>query len=150
MMGQGTKSNHLAISQTALEAQYGALIGKAIYSQLNAVVVKSTDCLDILQLSEIAQHLRTHVRSLIANCRWNDTHQHTWSVPIIVFAHGKSYREEIAQAYVLYKHMNHMFHEQYDTYMNSITDGDPFDARRWYKDTPDNDAGYEAASAVSI
>lgn len=149
MVEQGIKSDHLVVNQAVLEAQYGALVGQVIYSQLNAVEAAKANCLDILQLSEIAERLRTHTRSLIANCRVNDARQHNCSAPIIVFAHGQSYREEIAQAYALYKHMNHMFHDQYDTYMNTIAGGDQNNARRWYNDTPDNDAGYKASAAMS-
>lgn len=126
-----------------LETRYGGVMGQAIYDQLTRVSHVSTqepDCLEVLQLSEIAHRLRGHVRDLIKQYRQNETTPNTWPKNVVALFDGSGSKGEIFRAYRLYKKMNRDFHALYDECMEKVKAYDPVCVRRWYDARVINDS----------
>jgi hypothetical protein len=125
-----------------LETRYGGVMGQAIYDQLTRVSQASThepDCLEVLQLSEIAHRLRAHVRDLIQEYRANAGTSKTWPKNVITLFDGSGTKGEIFRAYRLYKKMNRDFHVLYDVCMAMTDKQEPHCIRRWYDARVSND-----------
>lgn len=130
-----------------LETRYGGVTGQAIYDQLTRVSILSTqepDCLEVLQLSEIAHRLRTHTRDLIKKYRTNQGTSKAWPQNVTALFDGSGTKGEIFRAYRLYKKMNRDFHVLYNECMKKVQTHDPAYIRRWYPLATSNDEVTEA------
>ena len=127
---------------TDLETRYGGVMGQAIYDQLTRVSHESTqepDCLEVLQLSEIAHRLRGHVRDLIQKYRQNETTSNTWPKNVVSLFDEAGTKGEIFRAYRLYKKMNRDFHALYNACIAMTETSEPHCVRRWYDARVSND-----------
>jgi hypothetical protein len=125
-----------------LETRYGGVMGQAIYDQLTRVhreSLQEPDCLEVLQLSEIAHRLRAHVRDLIQQYRTNENISKTWPQNVVALFDGAGTKGEIFRAYRLYKKMNREFHALYDVCMPMTDRQEPHCVRRWYDARVSND-----------
>lgn len=126
-----------------LETRYGGVMGQAIYDQLTRVSHVSTkepDCLEVLQLSEIAHRLRAHVRDLIQQYRAQEYTATKWPQNVVAIFDGSGTKGEIFRAYRLYKKMNRDFHALYDECMAMTNKQEPDCVRRWYDARVSNDS----------
>ena len=145
-MDQGIKSRYMTISQSEFEAQYGSVLGPAIYDQLvhpatiHPGVNSAPDCAHVLRLSEIAHRLRAHVRDLIVRYRAAENTPKNWSMNMSALFDGAGTRGEIFRAYALYKKMNHDFHAVYSASIKIMDVSEPNDIRRWYDGRAQNEA----------
>lgn len=133
----------LSPSLADLESRYGGVMGQAIYDQLVLTSAERThtgepDCVEVLQLSEIAHRLRTHVRDLIKQYRKNETTSNSWPQNVVALFDGAGTKGEIFRAYRLYKKMNRDFHVLYDECMEKVQAHDPVCIRRWYDENAAN------------
>lgn len=143
-MEQATEQLNKTALLADLETRYGGVMGQAIYDQLTLVDSKRArtqepDCLEVLQLSEIAHRLRAHVRDLIKQYRQNETTSNTWPKNVVALFDGSGTKGEIFRAYRLYKKMNQDFHALYDACMATTDRQEPHCVRRWYDARVSND-----------
>lgn len=127
-----------------LETRYGGVMGQAIYDQLTLVNSKRAqtqepDCLEVLQLSEIAHRLRAHVRDLIQQYHAQEYNTTKWPQNVVALFDGSGTKGEIFRAYRLYKKMNRDFHTLYDVCMAMTDRQEPHCVRRWYDARVSND-----------
>ena len=143
-MEQTTEQLNKTALLADLETRYGGVMGQAIYDQLVLTSAERThtgepDCVEVLQLSEIAHRLRTHVRDLIKQYRKNETTSNSWPQNVVVLFDGAGTKGEIFRAYRLYKKMNRDFHALYDVCMTMTDRQEPHCVRRWYDARVSND-----------
>ena len=141
-MEQTTEQLNKTALLADLETRYGGVMGQAIYDQLTRVSHASTkepDCLEVLQLSEIAHRLRAHVRELIQQYRAQEYTATKWPQNVVALFDGSGTKGEIFRAYRLYKKMNRDFHALYDACMAMTDRQEPHCVRRWYDARVSND-----------
>ena len=103
-----------ATTSAELHGRHGDVFTQALLGNLNKSHSdkKELDCMDVLQMSEIAHRLRSHIREMITDYRNLDAKSQTEKTDAL--------REQINVIYHLYRETNQDFHQMFFRYMDKI------------------------------